>query len=62
MMQHSIGTLSHISPAMVHHKKIKNMLILIGPIIVGNRVHNFHTNWVIATRWCCIRGQEISTE
>ena len=37
-----------------------NMLILIGPVIVGNRVHNFHTNWVMATRWCCSRGQGIS--
>ncbi len=37
------------------------MLILIGPVIVGSSVHNFHTNWVMATRCCCIRGQEIST-
>ena len=35
-------------------------MALIGPVTVGNRLHNFHTNWVLATRWCCSRGQEIN--
>ncbi len=60
-----IGYLIHHYVINVNEKQndilIKNMLILIGPVIVGNSVHNFHTNWAMTTRWCGTRGQEISS-